>query len=83
MQHALAACKERDEEQEGDSRQTLKTFDATKYHIPIKEGQHTKQHSVSPLVAVVLLGLLVLLVVIAAIDMGVLDIGIDLPFDIL
>lgn len=69
--------------EEGDSRQTLKTFDATKYHLPMKDGQHTKQNSVSPLVAVVLLSLLVLIIVIAAIDMGVIDVGVDLPFDIL
>jgi len=63
--------------------QPLKTFDTTKYHLPIKPTRHHRKYAVHPMTATLLIGGLVLLIGVAAIDMEIFDIGIELPFDLL
>lgn len=66
-----------------DTLQALKTFDTTKYHLPIKPTRHHRKHAVHPVTATLLLGIVVILIGVAAIDMEVLDVGVKLPFDVL
>jgi len=63
--------------------QPLKTFDTTKYHLPIKPTRHHRKHTVHPMTAALLIGGLVIVIGLAAMDMEVLDIGVELPFDLL
>jgi len=63
--------------------QPLKTFDTVQYHLPIKPTRHHRKHTVSPMATTFLIVVMVILVGLAAIDMEVLDIGVNLPFDLL
>ena len=68
--------------QDADQQQP-KVFDTKKYHLPIKPTRHHRQHEINPIVAVALIILAVVVIGVVAVDLDFVDVGFDLPFDLL